>query len=403
MVDVVVIGGGPAGMSASLKAKQQGASVLLIDSEPRLGGILNQCIHNGFGLKHFKEELTGPEYASRLEKEVKDAGIEIMLNSYVNFIQKNMVYVITPNGQEKIDCKAIVLCAGARERSAGEIYLKGKRLAGVYTAGSVQKMINFYGKLPGKRAVILGSGDIGLIMARRLTLEGVKVEAVLEIMEHSSGLRRNIRQCIEDFNIPLKFSHTVTRVVGKDRVEGVYYAQVDENRKPILSTEKFLECDCLLLSVGLIPENSLLPESVKRNKFVIVDDERQTSEEGIFISGNVLHIHDLADNATEEGEIAGKFAGLYSQGKLEKFDKVNLSFSKNISYCMPSLVNKKNEGKFTIYMRANANFLKKNILVKCGGEVIAKKFCIGITTGEMQEIEVEYSKVKEDIFVDIEE
>ena len=249
----------------------------------------------------------------------------------------------------------------------------------------------------------MGSGDIGLIMARRLTLEGVKVEAVLEIMEHSSGLRRNIRQCIEDFNIPLKFSHTVTRVVGKDRVEGVYYAQVDENRKPILSTEKFLECDCLLLSVGLIPENSLLPESVKRNKFVIVDDERQTSEEGIFISGNVLHIHDLADNATEEGEIAGKFAGLYSQGKLEKFDKVNLSFSKNISYCMPSLINKKNEGKFTIYMRANANFLKKNILVKCGNEVIAKKFCIGITTGEMQEIEVEYSKVKDDIFVDIEE
>lgn len=401
--DVVVIGGGPSGMSAALKAREQGAKVLLIDAEPRLGGILNQCIHNGFGLKHFKEELTGPEYAHKLEQLILESDIEIMLNSYVNYIQKNVVYVITPSGQEKINCKAIILCAGARERTAGEIYLKGKRLAGVYTAGTVQKMINFYGKLPGKKAVILGSGDIGLIMARRLTLEGAKVELVLEIMDHSSGLRRNIRQCIEDFNIKLLYSHTVTRVVGKDRVEGVYYAQVDENRRPILSTEKFIECDCLLLSVGLVPENTLLPESVERGKFVIVDDERQTSEDGIFISGNVLHIHDLADNATEEGEIAGKYAGLYALNKLEKYDKVKVNFSNKISYCMPALVNKKPEGKFTIYMRANSNFIKKNILVKCGEEIIAKKFCVGITTGEMQEIEVDYNKVNNDLFVDIEE
>ena len=399
--DVVVIGGGPSGMSAALKAKEQGASVLLIDVEPRLGGILNQCIHNGFGLKHFKEELTGPEYADRLAREVEKAGIDVMLNSYVNFIQKNKVYVITPNSQEVIDCGAIVLAAGARERTAGEIYLKGKRLAGVYTAGTVQKMINFYGKLPGKKAVILGSGDIGLIMARRLTLEGVEVKLVCEIMSHSSGLRRNIRQCIEDFNIPLLYNHTVTRVVGKERVEGIYYAEVDENRNIKKETEKFLECDCLLLSVGLIPENTLLPESVQRGKYVIVDDERQTSEDGIFVSGNVLHIHDLADNATEEGEIAGKFAGLHALGKLQKYPKNKIYFSNKISYTMPELVNRKTEGKFTIYMRANANFLKTNIVVSSGGKVIAKKFCVGITTGEMQEIEVDYEQIFGDIFVDI--
>ena len=294
-----------------------------------------------------------------------------------------------------------MLCCGARERTAGEIYLKGKRLAGVYTAGTVQKMINFYGKLPGKNAVILGSGDIGLIMARRLTLEGVKVKSIFEIMGHSSGLRRNIRQCVEDFEIPLLYNHTITRVVGKERVEGVYYAEVDENRNPKPETEKFIECDCVLLSVGLIPENSLLPEETKREKFVLVDDERQTSVEGIFISGNVLHIHDLADNATEEGEIAGKFAGLKALNMSKRYEKVKVYFSAKISYCMPQLINKKEDGKFTIYLRANDNFLKKYIVVKCGDVDIARKFCIGITTGEMQEIEVEYEKIKGDLFVDI--
>ena len=399
--DVVVIGGGPAGMSASLEASKQGASVVLIDVESRLGGILNQCIHNGFGLKHFKEELTGPEFAERLAQKVYQSNITVMLNSYVNYVGKNKVFVITPSGQEEIECKSIVLSCGARERTAGEIYLKGKRLAGVYTAGTVQKMINFYGKLPGKNAVILGSGDIGLIMARRLTLEGVKVKSIFEIMGHSSGLRRNIRQCVEDFEIPLLYNHTITRFVGNERVEGVYFAEVDENKNPKLETEKFLKCDCVLLSVGLVPENSLLPDETKREKFVVVDDERQTSVDGIFMSGNVLHIHDLADNATEEGEIAGKFAGLYAIEKLKRYDKVKVYFSNKVSYCMPQLVNKKEDGKFTIYLRANDNFLKKYIKVKCGDVDICKKFCIGITTGEMQEVEVEYSKIKGDLFVDI--
>lgn len=401
--DVVVIGGGPSGMSAALKASEQGAKVLLVDVESRLGGILNQCIHNGFGLKHFKEELTGPEYANRLANEVyKDKNIEVKLNSYVNYIDKNKVFVLTEKGQEIIECSSIILSAGARERTSGEIYLKGKRLAGVYTAGTAQKMVNFYGKLPGKKIVILGSGDIGLIMARRMTLEGAEVKLVLEIMGHSSGLRRNIRQCIEDFNIPLLFNHTITKVVGDERVCGVYYAEVDENKKPKLETEKYIDCDCVLLSVGLIPENTLLPKQTLREKFVVVDDERQTSVDGIFICGNVLHIHDLADNATEEGEIAGKFAGLYALNKLKKYDKVTINFSNKISYCMPKLVNKKTEGKFTIYMRANNNFIKKFITVKSGDNIITKKFCVGITTGEMQEIEVEYSKVNGDLYVDIE-
>ena len=400
--DVVVIGGGPSGMAGALKAYSVGAKVILIDAETRLGGILNQCIHNGFGLKHFKEELTGPEYALRLASEIEKTNIKVMLNSYVTKLQQGIVEVITPTGKVKIECKSILLSTGARERTAGEIFLKGKRLAGILTAGTAQKMINFYGKLPGKKVVILGSGDIGLIMARRLTLENVKVQAVLELMPYSSGLRRNITQCIEDFNIPLKFSHTITKVVGNDRVEGVFYAKVDENNIPIKETEKFLECDAVLLSVGLISENTLLPKEVEKQKFVLVDDERQTSIKGIFVSGNVLHIHDLADNATEEGEIAGEYAGLYALNKTQAYEKVKVKNSQNISYCIPQRLNKKSQGKTTIYLRANANFLRKSIVVKCGEEIIAKKFCVGITTGEMQEIEVEFEKVKADLLVEIE-
>lgn len=400
--DVIVIGGGPAGMSAALEAKKLVKKVLIVDAEPRLGGILNQCIHNGFGLKLFKEELTGPEYSARLAKAVEEAGIEVLSGAYVTKIEKGCVHVTSPRGEEIFETLTTVLATGARERSAGEIYLKGKRLAGVYTAGTVQKMVNFYGKLPGKKAVILGSGDIGLIMARRMTLEGAKVQMVLELMPYSSGLRRNITQCLEDFNIPLLFSHTITRVVGTDRVEGVYYAEVDEKRNVIGGTEKFVECDCVLLSVGLIPENSLLPDTVAKGKYVLVDENRETSEEGLFISGNVLHIHDLADNASEEGKIAGKSAALKVLGKLPKEQKYNVKFSDKISYCMPQLVGAKSDDKVTIFMRANGNFLKKYITVSVNGEVVAKKFCIGITMGEMQEIEVESSKIVGDLFVNIE-
>lgn len=400
--DVIVIGGGPAGMSAALEAKKLVEKVLIVDAEPRLGGILNQCIHNGFGLKLFKEELTGPEYSARLAKAVEEAGIEVLSGAYVTKIEKGCVHVTSPRGEEVLETLTTVLATGARERSAGEIYLKGKRLAGVYTAGTVQKMVNFYGKLPGKKAVILGSGDIGLIMARRMTLEGAKVQMVLELMPYSSGLRRNITQCLEDFSIPLFFSHTITRVVGTDRVEGVYYAEVDEKRNVIGGTEKFVECDCVLLSVGLIPENSLLPDTVAKGKYVLVDENRETSEEGLFISGNVLHIHDLADNASEEGKIAGKSAALKVLGKLPKEQKYNVKFSDKISYCMPQLVGAKSDDKVTIFMRANGNFLKKYITVSVNGEVVAKKFCIGITMGEMQEIEVESSKIVGDLFVNIE-
>lgn len=225
---------------------------------------------------------------------------------------------------------------------------------------------------------------------------------VLELMPYSSGLRRNITQCLEDFDIPLLFSHTITRVVGNERVEGVYYAKVDENRNVIEGTEKFVDCDCVLLSVGLIPENSLLPDAVARQKYVLVDENRETSEEGLFISGNVLHIHDLADNASEEGKIAGKSAALKVLGKLPKEQKFNVKFSNQISYCMPQLVGAKSDDKVTIFMRANGNFLKKNITVSVDGTVVAKKFCIGITMGEMQEIEVESSKIVGDLYVNIE-
>ena len=290
----------------------------------KLGGILNQCIHNGFGLKMFGEELTGPEYALKLSEKVKQENIETLTDAFVTKIDDNTVSFVCSQGAFDVQAKSVVLASGCRERTAGEISLCGPRVAGIYTAGLVQKMINHYGKVPGRKAVILGSGDIGLIMARRLTFSGVKVECVLELMPASSGLKRNITQCLNDFNIPLILSYTVTRTVGKQRLEGVFIAPVDENLKPILSQEKFIECDTLLLSVGLIPENILISDKIQidpKTKSALVDENRQTSIDYIFTSGNVLHIHDLADNATIEGEIAGNGAGLFAKNKLEKFRK----------------------------------------------------------------------------------
>ncbi len=325
--DIIIIGGGPAGLAAAVAAKEEGCnSILILERGRELGGILNQCIHNGFGLHTFKEELTGPEYAARFIDQIEKLGIEYKLNTMV--IEANDKKQITAINKEDglitLQAKAILLAMGCRERSRGALNIPGYRPAGIYSAGTAQYLVNVEGRMPGKEVVILGSGDIGLIMARRMTLEGAKVKVVAEIMPYSGGLKRNIVQCLEDYGIPLKLSHTVVDIDGKERIKGVTLAKVDENMKPIPGTEEYISCDTLLLSVGLIPENELTRSMGIQIEPVtagpIVNESLETSLPGVFACGNVLHVHDLVDYVSEEAAVAGRNAAKYVTMLLHKYN-----------------------------------------------------------------------------------
>ncbi len=400
--NLVIIGGGPAGLAAAISAYDKGEkNILILERENKLGGILNQCIHNGFGLHTFNEELTGPEYAYRFIEEVEKRHIKYMLNTTViNLSKDKEIRALSEDGLLIIKAKAIILACGCRERPRGGINIAGSRCAGIYSAGTAQKLVNIDGFMPGKEVVILGSGDIGLIMARRMVFEGAKVKAVVELLPYSSGLNRNIVQCLNDFNIPLLFSHTVVEIKGKDRVESVIIAEVDERLNPKMDTCEEIKCDTLLLSVGLLPENELArgaDVNISRiTRGAVVDDSLMTSIDGVFECGNVLHVHDLVDYVSEEAKEAGIKAYEYINSKAKKvYPKTEIETDSLVRYTVPELIiNNEDYNPLTIKLRVSNVFKKVRLEVKADDEVIFSKARPVVAPGEMEKIDLKEDQVK---------
>lgn len=392
--EIVIIGGGPAGLAAAISAAESGIKdIVILERENALGGILNQCIHNGFGLHRFKEELTGPEYASRDIDKVIELGIDYRLETMVIDVtsDKRVIAINEKDGIIDIKAKAIVLAMGCRERPRGALNIPGHRPAGIYSAGTAQKYVNIDGYLPGREIVILGSGDIGLIMARRLTLEGAHVKMVCEILPYSGGLKRNIVQCLNDYDIPLRLSHTVTKIHGKDRIEAVTIAEVNEDLKPIRETEEIVACDTLLLSVGLIPENELsIKAGVEINPKTqgpLVDSHLETSIPGIYACGNVLHVHDLVDYVSEEAAMAGKHAANHVKNMDRNNRKYAVMAGSGVRYTVPSWINDDPENNLTVVrFRVDNVYKDRFVSVWFDGERLYHKSRRILTPGEMEQV-----------------